>query len=476
MTGKTLSTNTVTPNGLITRQSGKDMGQNGHACSGETAKQLPSVRNGRPSGETSSPVLELTSSTKVIVLASCMCVNFLCIGFALGLGVVFVQILDVFNTTRAQTSLMQSLCIGVIFSGALICGPIVQKLRPGNAMILGGFLSMVGCVGASFAPNVDVLIVTVGFITGFGMCFAHLSSFIATGRVLVKKKGLGVSLITAGAGLGAFVFPQYNRLVLGVYGWRGTFLLQAGVNFNFCVLGLLIRCLTKPIYNMKTLEEDPNTQSFVKSLNLHLFKNVPYMIFLLCQPVIWCFYTGVVVFIVDVAKTRGYDLEASSFLLSAMTVAHVGGSLLGGMLDTVFHFPPLFSCSASLVISGALSLCFVFFTSYGVMITLAIGHGVMLAVVDVSIPIALIKMTTPETYSSALSYMFGLSGLSDIASGPISGAIRDVTGDYLLMFYLATGVAVVMGTVFLSLELWTRRRKTSYMEETISEETIDTKL
>lgn len=264
-------------------------------------------------------------------------------------------------------------------------------------------------------------LIRCSIFAGFGMCFAHLSSYLATGRVLVKKKGMGVSLITAGAGLGAFISPQFNRLVLDAYGWKGTFLLLAGVNFNMCVLGFLIRCLTKPIYNMKTCPEDAEPQSLIKSLNLHLFKNVPYMIFLLCQPVIWCFYTGVVVFIVDVARTRGYDLEAASFLLSAITIAHVAGSLLGGMLDTVFHIPALISCSVSLVLCGLLSICFAFFSSYGVMITLAIGHGVLLAILDVSVPIVLFKMSDPASYSSALSYMFGLSGFSDIASGPISG-------------------------------------------------------
>ncbi|XP_046370656.1 monocarboxylate transporter 6-like [Haliotis rufescens] len=468
-----MSGNSITSNGLSRRHSGKDMGHNLIACGDKAVGEQPPshVNNGQPSGEMSPPKPELASSAKVIILASCTCINFLCIGFAVGLGVVFVQILDVFNTTRALTSLMQSLCIGVIFSGSLICGPIVQKLGPGNSVILGGLLSLVGCVGASFAPNVEVLIITVGFITGFGMCFAHLSSYLATGSVLVKKKGMGVSLITAGAGLGAFISPQFNRLVLDAYGWKGTFLLLAGVNFNMCVLGFLIRCLTKPIYNMKTTPKDAEPKSLIKSLNLHLFKNVPYMIFLLCQPVIWCFYTGVVVFIVDVARTRGYDLEAASFLLSAITIAHVAGSLLGGMLDTVFHIRALISCSVSLVLCGLLSICFAFFSSYGVMITLAIGHGVLLAILDVSIPIVLFKMSDPASYSSALSYMFGLSGFSDIASGPISGAIRDMTGDYLLMFYLAGGVALVMGVVFLCLELWMRRRK-----ESTSSETIDTKL
>ncbi|XP_071104202.1 monocarboxylate transporter 6-like [Haliotis cracherodii] len=403
-----------------------------------------------------------------------MCISFLCIGFSLGLGVVFVQILDVFNTTRAQTSLMQSLCIGFIYAGALICGPIVQKLGPGNSVILGGLLSLVGCVGASFAPNVEVLIVTVGFITGIGLCFAFFSSYMVVSQVLTKNKGMGVALVTAGSGLGSFLSPQINRLILDAYGWRGLFLLLAGVNFNICLLGFMIRCLTKPLFLTKPSKTDLKRTS--KSFNVHVFKNVPYTIFLFCQLPIWLFYTGLSVFIVDIAENRGYSLEAASLLLSALTIATVAGSLLGGILDSMLHIPALLSSSAGLFVCAPLTFAFVYFHDYGVMVALAIGHGALIGMVDVCIPIVVYQLCGPAMYSSALSFFFGLSGLSDILSGPVNGAIRDTTGDYLLMFYLAGGIALVMGVVFLCLELWMRRAKSSLKDVYISRETVDTKL
>ncbi|XP_046370659.1 monocarboxylate transporter 6-like [Haliotis rufescens] len=429
-------------------------------------KQEETPQTSDHEGSSSAKSPELTSLAKVIVLASCMCNTFLSVGFAVGLGVVFVEILDVFDASRTQTSLMQSLCFGVIFTGALVCGPIVATIGPGNSVILGGVLSLAGCVGATFAPSVNVLIVTIGLITGIGHCFSYLSSYVASGAVLAERKGMGVSLITASSNLGAFVYPQINRLALNAYGWRGTFLLLAGVNFNLCVSGFIIRCLTKPIYQTKS-ETDPKPKSLARALHLHLLKNGPFVILLLLQMPIWCFYTGEIVFIVDVARTRGYDLEAASFLLSALTVAYVPGNLLGGMLHTVAHIPGLISCSVSLLICGLFSIGFVYFTSYGVMMALVIGHGLLLAVVEVSVPIIVVQITDPTSYSFALSYFFGITGFADISSGPISGAIRDVTGNYLLMFYLAGGSAVLMALVCICLELWMRKKKAVPVEISI---------
>ncbi|XP_067667574.1 monocarboxylate transporter 6-like [Haliotis asinina] len=402
---------------------------------------------------------ELTSSAKLIVLVSCICINFLSKGFALGLGVVFVQILDVFSATRAQTSLMQSLCVGIMYTGAIICSPIVQKLGPATSVILGAILSLGGCVGASFAPNVDVLIVTVGFITGFGLCLAYFSSFMVVSTVMTKHKTVGVSLISAGAGFGAFLSPQLTRLLLDVYGWRGAFLLLGGINFNLCVLGFTIRCLTKPLLLNKTSRLDPKPKT--KLFNIRVLKNVSYTIFVFCQLPIWTFYGGLLIFIVDIAENRGYSLEAASLLLSAFTVSGAVGSLLGGLLDSVLNIPALLSSAVALSVCGLLSFGLIYFYDYGAMVALTVGLGILIYVVDVCIPIIVHQLCGHAMYASALSFYFGISGVASISSGPLNGAIRDLTGDYIMMFYLAGGVAPFIGVVFLLLELSVRRGRSS---------------
>ena len=54
---------------------------------------------------------------RLLVLVSCSLANLVVMGYGQGLAVVYVQVTDVFSSTRAVTSLLQSLCFGVTFLG-----------------------------------------------------------------------------------------------------------------------------------------------------------------------------------------------------------------------------------------------------------------------------------------------------------------------------------------------------------------------
>ncbi|XP_067667573.1 monocarboxylate transporter 4-like [Haliotis asinina] len=383
------------------------------------------------------------------------------------------QISTRFNSSTVSGIPAYFSCIGIIYSPAIICSPIVQKLGPATSVILGAILSLGGCVGAICAPNVEVLIVTVGFITGFGLSLAYFSTYMVVSTVMTKHKTMGVSLISGGAKLGAFISPQLNRLLLDAYGWRGVSLLLGGINFNMCVLGFTISCLTKPLFLKKTSKGDlkPKTKLF----NIRVFKKVSCTVFVLCQLPIRIFYTGLSVFIVDIAENRGYTLEAASLLLSAF-VSGVVGSLLGGLLDTVLNIPALLSSAVALSVCGLLSFGLTYFYDYGVMVALTVAHGILITAVNVCFLAIIYQLCGHAMYSSALSFFLAIAGIADICSGPVNGAIRDITGDYIMMFYLAGGVALFMGVVFLLLELWVRRGRSSLKDAHVSPETVNTKL
>lgn len=65
------------------------------------------------------------TGTKAVVLITCFLVNFLSLGFALGLGVLFVPILEIFQTSRAVTSLMLSLCVGIVLTGCKLIDAVI---------------------------------------------------------------------------------------------------------------------------------------------------------------------------------------------------------------------------------------------------------------------------------------------------------------------------------------------------------------
>ncbi|XP_046546424.1 uncharacterized protein LOC124256481 [Haliotis rubra] len=110
------------------------------------------------------------------------------------------------------------------------------------------------------------------------------------------------------------------------------------------------------------------------------------------------------------------------------------------------------------------------------MVALTVGQGILASLVDVCRPIIVHELCGHAMYSSALSFLFGISGVADICSGPVNGAIRDITGDYIVMFYVAGSVALFMGVIFLLLELWVRRGRSSLKDAHVSQETVDTKL
>jgi MFS family permease len=56
-----------------------------------------------------------------------------------------------------------------------------------------------------------------------------------------KHRSLATGVATAGSGLGGIVFPNFVQYLIDEYGWRGSFLILAGINLNTFVFSALIR-------------------------------------------------------------------------------------------------------------------------------------------------------------------------------------------------------------------------------------------
>jgi len=77
-----------------------------------------------------------------------------------------------------------------------------------------------------------------GIITGMGMSVtAPLLSLVA--RWFIKKRALMTSIIVAGPGLGNMVMPLFFSMVIGVYGWRYSYLILGAVTCFFILIGAM---------------------------------------------------------------------------------------------------------------------------------------------------------------------------------------------------------------------------------------------
>ncbi|OWF37862.1 monocarboxylate transporter 12-like [Mizuhopecten yessoensis] len=178
----------------------------------------------------------------VIVLSSFM-IMLISDGFAFSFGVLFTELLDVFQESKSYTSWIASLFYGV----PLICGPISSALATKygcrKVQVVGGLIAFIGVFASTFANSVAMLCVTLGIIAGFGLSVGYVTSIVMVAFYFEKKRALATGLAVCGSGLGTFLFAPLIEYLIEHYTWRGSFLILSGVTLNLVVCGFLLRPL-----------------------------------------------------------------------------------------------------------------------------------------------------------------------------------------------------------------------------------------
>ena len=121
-------------------------------------------------------------------------------------------------------------------------GPLTTALcehfRSRIVTCVGGILSFVGLLSASFVTDFAFLYLTYGFLWGVGTSFCYFASLVVLPSYFRKYLSLAYGLAIAGAGTG--VPPMawaINQIVLA-YGWRITMRVLAGLCLLFCACSL----------------------------------------------------------------------------------------------------------------------------------------------------------------------------------------------------------------------------------------------
>ncbi|CAH2106052.1 unnamed protein product [Euphydryas editha] len=176
-----------------------------------------------------------------VVVAASFLIATVADGLAFSYGLLQIKFVDYFEASEAKTSLIGSLFISV----PLIAGPIMSALvdRYGCKImtIVGGIVSTIGFVAASYSNTVEALYITYGLIAGLGMGLLYVTAVVSIAYWFEKRRNLAVGLGSCGVGFGTFAYSPLTTYLLDEYGWRGTLLLLAGTVLNVCVCGAVMR-------------------------------------------------------------------------------------------------------------------------------------------------------------------------------------------------------------------------------------------
>lgn len=104
-----------------------------------------------------------------------------------------------------------------------LTGKYIERYGPRNITIIGGVLTGLGWLLASFATSVPMLYVMYGIVGGLGVGIAYGVPVAVAARWFPDRRGLAVGLTVLGFGFSAFFTANIAGYLIGTYGVMTTF-------------------------------------------------------------------------------------------------------------------------------------------------------------------------------------------------------------------------------------------------------------
>ncbi len=165
-------------------------------------------------------------------------------GIWTGFGVFFKPLLEEFGGSRRGMALVISSGMVIWALSQFAAGAMLNRFGPRKVIAIGVGIMGLGALLSSRVASVGGLLGTYGLIVGAGTGFATMNSVtVLVSRWFVKKRGTALGLTIAGFNAGQFLLIPLTQVLVVAVGWRGAFLIWAGVLWVvvFPLVAMLVR-------------------------------------------------------------------------------------------------------------------------------------------------------------------------------------------------------------------------------------------
>ena len=129
----------------------------------------------------------------VVVFASFM-IHFIADGCAFSFGVLYTELLDYFQDSKGKTAWVGSLFVSV----PLLTGPIASALtnKYGCRIItmVGAVIASFGFAVSTFSHSTDMLCLTFGVISGFGLSMVYVPAVVIVAFYFEKRRAFATGM------------------------------------------------------------------------------------------------------------------------------------------------------------------------------------------------------------------------------------------------------------------------------------------
>ncbi|CAC5426294.1 unnamed protein product [Mytilus coruscus] len=182
----------------------------------------------------------------VIVLAA-FCANVVVDGVCFTAGMYHEEWMSFFNVHHVSVSWVTSLLVGCYLLAGPVAGVLANRFGCRKVVMGGTLISVIGLLVSTVSPNVEVLIITFGIITGIGFGLIYLPSIVIIGYWFEKKRAFATGMALCGSGIGTLLFSSFNKYIFEEYDIKNGTVILAGVVLQCAICGACYR----PLYKAK---------------------------------------------------------------------------------------------------------------------------------------------------------------------------------------------------------------------------------
>jgi len=378
----------------------------------------------------------------VIIIAAALMIQFIGWGTFNTFGLFVNQFEQHLGWSRALISGAASVTMLVHGFFSIIMGNISDRYGPRIVMTACSIILALGTFLTSKVTTQWQLYLFWGVIVGIGASALDVVVLSTIARWFQKKRSIINGIVKTGAGLGQLTFPFITSAVILASGWRNAYIVLAVI------------CLVLLLTASQFLKRDPregNHQpravaggsqaaieegvTFRRALRLRQFWTViaAYAVALFCT------YT-VQVHIAPQAIALGSSITQAAGMLSIIGAFSLAGRFITGAIgDRIGNVKTMMGCCALLVLTlFCLGFIKVPWLLYLVLPVYGFGHGGIYSLISPTIAGLFGTGSHGAIYGVII---FG--GTIGGAIGPLlAGSIFDKTGNYSIVFFILSAVAV----------------------------------
>jgi OFA family oxalate/formate antiporter-like MFS transporter len=334
-----------------------------------------------------------------------------------------------FETSRANVSLVYSFCL-VFLTAAVLFGPaIYSRVQPATIYLCVALLGAIGTGLAGIADSLDVVLFGYSFIFGIANGLGYGFGLQFAARANPDHSGYAMGVVTAAYAFGAVLAPYGFEIALAYGGFFSAMIALGSVVVIVAMGAALLIAQTGAQYH------DAKAKPRISSL--------PWVPIAMT----WIAYgSGVTAGLMAIGHAAGIAESAGfSGWIAAAVIAgcNLVGSLLTGWLsDRVSHrsiltILPLLGAVALLMLSGFPNL------TVALLGVVGFAYGGIIATYPAAIAILFPGENGPYAYGR----IFTAWGAAGLLAPFLAGQIYDLGGSYSPALWLASGLGFISAVV-----------------------------